>query len=102
MCANLYKVELIDGMITVDPQKRFTIEQCLEHPWLTQLPPGKEPLVEQASVLRRIPTWLVSENEVPLSTYVGSSEESERTKAGLSLRDTKSKEFETKGKGKLP
>lgn len=96
--ANLCKVELIDSMIVVDPQRRFTVEQCLEHPWLTELAPGQQPLAEQASVLRRIPTWLVSDNEVPLSTCVTSSEESERTKAGPSLENTESKKSETEDK----
>lgn len=104
MRANLCKVELIDSMIVVDPQRRFTVEQCLEHPWLTNLAPGQQPLAEQASaeqasVLRRIPTRLVSDNEVSLSTYVTSSEESERTKAGPSLENTESKKSETEDKG---
>lgn len=27
-------------MLVVDPERRFTIEQCLSHPWLTQGTPG--------------------------------------------------------------
>lgn len=27
-------------MLVVDPEKRFTIDQCLAHPWLTQKPAG--------------------------------------------------------------
>lgn len=27
------KVDLIDSMLVVDPEKRFTIDQCLKHPW---------------------------------------------------------------------
>ena len=27
-------------MLVVDPERRFTIEQCMEHPWMTQLVPG--------------------------------------------------------------
>lgn len=27
-------------MLVVDPEKRFTIDQCLSHPWLTQATPG--------------------------------------------------------------
>lgn len=27
-------------MLVVDPDKRFTIDQCLAHPWLTQKTPG--------------------------------------------------------------
>ncbi|KAK3337276.1 kinase-like domain-containing protein [Cercophora scortea] len=28
-------LDLIDSMLIVDPQKRFTIDQCLAHPWMT-------------------------------------------------------------------
>ncbi len=27
-------------MLVVDPERRFTIDQCLAHPWITQKPPG--------------------------------------------------------------
>jgi serine/threonine protein kinase len=27
-------VDLIDSMLVVDPEKRFTIDQCIEHPWM--------------------------------------------------------------------
>ncbi|KAF5660583.1 camk rad53 kinase [Fusarium heterosporum] len=33
-------LDLIDSMLIVDPEKRFTIDQCLQHPWLTQSSPG--------------------------------------------------------------
>jgi len=33
-------LDLIDCMLVVDPEKRFTIDQCLTHPWLTQKTPG--------------------------------------------------------------
>ena len=29
-------LDLIDRMLTVDAEKRITIDECLEHPWLTQ------------------------------------------------------------------
>ncbi|KAI0817756.1 SMAD/FHA protein kinase [Xylaria sp. FL0064] len=29
-------LDLIDHMLVVDPEKRFTVDQCLQHPWLTQ------------------------------------------------------------------
>ncbi|MCJ1317476.1 hypothetical protein MMC15_002801 [Xylographa vitiligo] len=29
-------LDLIDRMLVVDPEKRYTIDQCLEHPWITQ------------------------------------------------------------------
>ncbi|KAL1884247.1 hypothetical protein VTK73DRAFT_3231 [Phialemonium thermophilum] len=28
-------LDLIDSMLVVDPEKRFTIDQCLSHPWIT-------------------------------------------------------------------
>ncbi|KAI8720755.1 hypothetical protein NCS52_00521400 [Fusarium sp. LHS14.1] len=33
-------LDLIDSMLIVDPEKRFTIDQCLSHPWLTQNAPS--------------------------------------------------------------
>jgi serine/threonine protein kinase len=30
--------DLIRGMLTVDPKKRLTIDQCLQHPWITKDP----------------------------------------------------------------
>lgn len=35
-----FVVDLIDSMLIVDPEKRFTIDQCLQHPWLTQSSPA--------------------------------------------------------------
>ncbi|KAF1731926.1 hypothetical protein CRV24_008117 [Beauveria bassiana] len=32
------RLDLIDSMLVVDPAKRFTVDQCLTHPWLTQQP----------------------------------------------------------------
>lgn len=29
-------VDLIDRMLMVEPEKRFTIDQCLTHPWITE------------------------------------------------------------------
>ena len=33
-------LDLIDKMLVVDPEKRATIDECLEHPWLTQKVPS--------------------------------------------------------------
>ncbi|KAI1489267.1 kinase-like domain-containing protein [Biscogniauxia mediterranea] len=33
-------LDLIDSMLVVDPEKRFTVDQCLAHPWITQKAPG--------------------------------------------------------------
>ncbi|KAB8336713.1 hypothetical protein FH972_021022 [Carpinus fangiana] len=29
-------LDLIDRMLTIDPDKRITVDECLEHPWTTQ------------------------------------------------------------------
>jgi serine/threonine-protein kinase CHEK2 len=29
-------LDLIDRMLTIDPEKRATVEECLEHPWIAQ------------------------------------------------------------------
>lgn len=33
-------MDLIDHMLVVEPEKRFTVDQCLSHPWITQKPVG--------------------------------------------------------------
>ncbi|TWU76886.1 hypothetical protein ED733_006601 [Metarhizium rileyi] len=33
-------LDLIDSMLVVDPERRFTVDQCLAHPWMTQSIPG--------------------------------------------------------------
>ncbi|KAK0618231.1 CAMK/RAD53 protein kinase [Bombardia bombarda] len=33
-------LDLIDSMLIVDSEKRFTIDQCLAHPWMTMNTPG--------------------------------------------------------------
>lgn len=41
-------LDLIDRMLTVDVEKRITIDQCLEHPWTTGRvggPPGKDGVI---------------------------------------------------------
>lgn len=37
-CVGDSALDLIDRMLTVDVEKRYTIDQCLEHPWTTQKP----------------------------------------------------------------
>lgn len=29
-------LDLIDRMLTTDPEKRYTVDECLDHPWVTQ------------------------------------------------------------------
>lgn len=33
-------LDLIDKMLTVDVDQRISIDECLEHPWITQQPPS--------------------------------------------------------------
>ncbi|MCJ1288921.1 hypothetical protein MMC34_000452 [Xylographa carneopallida] len=33
-------LDLIDKMLVVDPDKRYSIDECLEHPWITQKVPN--------------------------------------------------------------
>lgn len=28
-------LDLIDHMLTVDPNQRYTVQECLQHPWMT-------------------------------------------------------------------
>jgi len=34
--ADALVVDLIDSMLVVDPKRRFTVEQCLDHPWIKE------------------------------------------------------------------
>lgn len=71
-------------MLVVDPEKRFTIDQCLAHPWLTQAPvnvndsTGLVGVLAGLDVNRRAPkrerTLLASLNEVEIPTHVASKE----------------------------
>ncbi|KAI1845713.1 hypothetical protein JX265_008696 [Neoarthrinium moseri] len=33
-------LDLIDSMLVVEPEKRYTVDQCLAHPWITQKMPN--------------------------------------------------------------
>lgn len=35
-----FLVNLIDSMLVVEPEKRFTVDDCLAHPWMTLQTPG--------------------------------------------------------------
>ena len=43
---NPQAIDLLDKMLQFDPKKRITVEQALEHPYLTAL---HDPMVEPAS-----------------------------------------------------
>lgn len=46
--------ELVRKMMTVDPKKRFTIEQCLEHPWISNAGVAKaEPIAGLVDSMNR-------------------------------------------------
>ncbi|KAG8161851.1 hypothetical protein KVR01_008838 [Diaporthe batatas] len=64
-------VDLIDSMLVVDPERRFTIEQCLSHPWLTLLDPGEQSFEEQASAHE--PISLTSVKDTPSLPKIGPS-----------------------------
>lgn len=34
--ADHFLVDLIDNMLVVNPRERFTVKQCLSHPWMTE------------------------------------------------------------------
>lgn len=77
-------MDLIDSMLVVDPEKRFTIDQCLAHPWLTQPTvnvndsTGLVGGIAGLDVNRRAPkrerTLLASINELEIPTHVASKE----------------------------
>jgi serine/threonine-protein kinase CHEK2 len=84
-------VDLIDSMLVVDPERRFTIDQCLEHPWLTQNSTGVNDstggLVNGVAGLemnRRAPqrerTLLASLNTVQVTAQLAIGEDKEPVK----------------------
>ncbi|ROT36841.1 Pkinase-domain-containing protein [Sodiomyces alkalinus F11] len=79
-------LDLIDSMLVVDPERRYTIDQCLAHPWVTQGPPnvydstdglvgGIRGLEVQRRGMTRERTLLASLNTVDVATRpVGDSQ----------------------------
>ncbi|KAI9166999.1 Eukaryotic translation initiation factor 3 subunit M [Paramyrothecium foliicola] len=74
-------LDLIDSMLVVDPERRFTIDQCLAHPWLSQSAPavndstgGLVGGIAGLEVNRRAPvrerTLLSSLNSVSIAAHV--------------------------------
>lgn len=79
-------MDLIDSMLVVNPDRRFTVEQCLSHPWLSQRPPdvndstcGLVGGVASLEVNRRGPvrerTLLASLNSVHVAARVAVGDE---------------------------
>lgn len=101
MYANLCTVDLIDSMIVVEPDRRFTIDQCIAHPWLTQIPPGQELFAKPAPALNRKPTMLGFGQVAPSFTYTASSRESEGSGPVYSPPGSTIMRSDTKGKGKI-
>ncbi|QUC19743.1 uncharacterized protein UV8b_03984 [Ustilaginoidea virens] len=75
-------LDLIDSMLIVDPERRYTVDQCLSHPWLTQSGPnvndstcGLVGGIAGLEVNRRAPvrerTLLADLNSVHVTTLVG-------------------------------
>jgi serine/threonine-protein kinase Chk2 len=74
-------LDLIDSMLVVDPEKRFDIDQCLSHPWMTQgeqnpndstngLVSGVSGLTVERRGVRRERTLLASINEVQVANRI--------------------------------
>lgn len=98
---NLRIVDLIDSMLVVDPERRFTIEQFLAHAWLTQAAPGQDEPAKSTPLLRRKPTMLGSSQVVPSSEYIASSKELRGPEPGHFPIDPMVSTSDTKGKGKV-
>lgn len=74
-------MDLIDSMLVVDPERRFTVDQCLNHPWMTQGAPnvadstdglvgGIKSLDVQRRVLGRERTLLSELNSVQVTARI--------------------------------
>ncbi len=70
--------DLLDKLLEVDPDKRITVQQVLQHPWLVQDMP--ENLVEMNNNLLQI----------PLSMQTGSCRQSEEEVAALAAKAAQS------------
>lgn len=70
--------DLLDKLLKVDPDKRITVQQVLQHPWLVQDMP--ENLVEMNNNLLQI----------PLSMQTGSCRQSEEEVAALAAKAAQS------------
>lgn len=87
-------------MLIVDPEKRYTIDQCLSHPWLTQNAPnvndstgGLVGGIAGLEVNRRAPhrerTMLASLNSVQVTAQLPAGEDGTRIKVfAKNKRDT--------------
>ncbi|OBT98778.1 hypothetical protein VE01_03382 [Pseudogymnoascus verrucosus] len=84
-------LELIDNMLTVDVNKRYTIDDCLAHPWTTQRPinlnDSTDGLVSAVAGLdfskrkvARERTLLASINDVMVSKVVGTQKSKDAVK----------------------
>ncbi|PGH18765.1 CAMK/RAD53 protein kinase [Helicocarpus griseus UAMH5409] len=114
-------LDLIDRMLTVDYDKRITIDECLEHPWLT----GKSPSVNDSTdgltgamgqldfskrKIARERTLISSINDVPSSQVIGDASVPgssqvrvfDRNEASRRMHNHKGKGAKTKVKGGQP
>ncbi|KFX95425.1 hypothetical protein V490_03895 [Pseudogymnoascus sp. VKM F-3557] len=84
-------LELIDNMLTVDVNKRYTIDDCLSHPWTTQRPinlnDSTDGLVSAVAGLdfsrrkaARERTLLASINDVMVSKVMGTQKDKDAVK----------------------
>lgn len=81
MLTEMLIVDLIDCMLIVDPERRYTVDQCLKHPWLTAGAPavndstgGLVGGIEGLEVNRRAPvrerTLLATLNSVSIAAEI--------------------------------
>ena len=93
-------LDLIDRMLVIDPEKRATIDECLEHPWLTNkrisLTDSTDGLTSAIGNLdfskrkmARERTLLSSLNEVEIKTVVGDPKKNTEVKIFQKNKDTK-------------
>ncbi|KAH6660088.1 kinase-like domain-containing protein [Truncatella angustata] len=89
-------LDLIDHMLVVEPGKRYTVDQCLEHPWVTQKMPnlndstdglvdGVGGLAVAKRGIHRERTLLSSINSVNLVRKIPLSEKQQEDKGPLNV-----------------
>ena len=106
-------LDLIDRMLTVDVEKRITIDECLEHPWVTQrrltvtdstdgLTGAMDQLDFSKRKLARERTLLSSINDVKVERVIHVNDDKPPIKVWEKNPDNKSQQKDTTRNGALP
>lgn len=106
-------LDLIDRMLAVDPEKRYTVDQCLEHPWtrndfsgtkiglndsMDGLPGEMMSLDFSKRKVARERTLLATLNDIHVSEYINFSPTKDGVAGGIKILEKNPKQKVKKGK----